>query len=419
MAFVNAGGLPLLHGAKAFVTGNALNAHTCDSRPAASAGGIRMLVEDGEFSSAKNNKWRENIFTGGIPGGEVFYRDWIANGMKDNIPDLPDKLQPTSEPQVKPKKSLGILGKLDRMEFLKGFVNATNFTEPQAKGPKSPLSSSDGSLLPGPAKVNPPERSTRGVQEFRAADPSTYSIPRQGTGSSPPESATSRSALKIGGKVINRSSTPSTRASDSTSQGARAPPSRTQMPRGQTSTQTEPKQPVDTSYPTFPSVPATPDYLEWARNPPPRYEGPVLVTPEMVQAAKEQAENEADPEAPNEALYAPYFPRETRNLAPEIKMQYNNDPKTDFISMAMTRVTAKASDRFFPKERAGKAPVIKIFYTGSLSTASVSVAMEDIEPFPGFTPPAPKGEATASLVEGSGGGLKLDFTVDGESISPY
>lgn len=394
MAFVNAGAQALFQSSSAFVAGNAVSARRGSARTAHAATSTRMLVEDGEFSSAKNTKWRENLFTGGIPGGEVFFRKWVEDGMKDKIPDLPEKLQASSQPRQKPEKDRGILGALDRMEFIKGFVNADNFTQPQATGPKSPVSSSYGSNLPGPGNVNPPAKSSAAVKEFRPSDSATFSIPTQATGSKPSASATARSGIKIGGKVVNSSQT------SSASRG----------------TPTTSKKPMDTSYPKFASTPVNPNYLEWARNPPPRFEGPVVVTPEMIAAAKEQEDREADPEAPDESLFAKYFPRETRNLAPEIKMSCENDLKKDFISVAMTPVEARATDIYFPKERAGKAPVIKIFYTGSLATASVSVSMEDIDPVPSITLPVPKGEATASLVEGPGGGLKLNFSVDGESV---
>jgi hypothetical protein len=117
----------------------------------------------------------------------------------------------------------------------------------------------------------------------------------------------------------------------------------------------------------------------------------------------------ADLEAPDEALYAPYFPAAVRNLAPEISLVCQRNVFTDRVSVAMTEVTAKATDVHFPKWYSGKAPVINIFY-GSAATSGVSVSMDDIQAIPAYVAPSRPGLPDVALVAGTGGGLKINIT---------
>ena len=120
---------------------------------------------------------------------------------------------------------------------------------------------------------------------------------------------------------------------------------------------------------------------------------------------------------PNPSLYEKYFPADRVNRAPEIIIEYYKKTSNQLkhrVGVAMREVTASPADLYFPKEMKGKAPVINIFYSGNLSTASVTVAMKDIEGLPPLVSPQPDGETVTSLVPGPGGGLKLDFAVQGQ-----
>jgi len=44
--------------------------------------------------------WK-NLFAGGFPGGEFFYKKWIGEGAKDTVPNLDDELQPSATPVPK------------------------------------------------------------------------------------------------------------------------------------------------------------------------------------------------------------------------------------------------------------------------------------------------------------------------------
>lgn len=75
------------------------------------------------FGKSGKSLWKENLFTGGFPGGEMFFRTWLDEGMMRDVPDLPDSLQPkTAYKPKKKKESGGILEKLDAMEFFKDFI---------------------------------------------------------------------------------------------------------------------------------------------------------------------------------------------------------------------------------------------------------------------------------------------------------
>ncbi len=98
-----------------------------------------------------------------------------------------------------------------------------------------------------------------------------------------------------------------------------------------------------------------------------------------------------------------------------ISIVYEKDLYKDRVSMAMGEVSADASDVHYPKYRKNMAPIIKIDYNGSsLAGAGISVSMAEIEPLPPTAPPVADGETVTKLVPGVGGGLKLEFEVQGE-----
>lgn len=74
------------------------------------------------FGKSGKSLWKENLFTGGFPGGEMFFRTWLDEGMMRDVPDLPDSLQPKTKYKPKKQKKEGILGKLDATEFFKDFI---------------------------------------------------------------------------------------------------------------------------------------------------------------------------------------------------------------------------------------------------------------------------------------------------------
>lgn len=127
---------------------------------------------------------------------------------------------------------------------------------------------------------------------------------------------------------------------------------------------------------------------------------------------EEEAVDEDVP--PSESLYSKWFPANHRNLAPVISMVSEGDFNKDRVSVAMTEICANAADVHFPKEYSGKAPLISISYNGNLATASITVQMADVNPLPTIAPPVANGETITKLVPGAGGGLKLDFEVQGE-----
>lgn len=240
---------------------------------------IRMAAdtdtkESPAFGKAGKSQWKENPFTGGMPGGEAFYKAWVEDGMTKDVPDMPEFMQSRSEFKPVVEKKKGVMAMLDRTEFFKGF---------------------------------------------------------------------------------SRSESDADEVSDEPSQEGSATSAETAV---------SPQAPGD--------------------------------------------------EAPDEALYAPYFPASVRNLAPEINMTYAKDFFKDRVSLAMTEVTASPADVYFPKEMKNKAPMIDINYTGNLSTSSVTVCLAPVDGLPTLPPPAKTGDAVTSLVSGPGGGLKLSYDVVGE-----
>eukprot|EP00177_Eucheuma_denticulatum_P007965 GFKZ01014507.1.p2 GENE.GFKZ01014507.1~~GFKZ01014507.1.p2 ORF type:complete len:272 (-),score=47.82 GFKZ01014507.1:1632-2447(-) len=119
---------------------------------------------------------------------------------------------------------------------------------------------------------------------------------------------------------------------------------------------------------------------------------------------------EDDP-VPDESLYKMYYPASIRYKAPEIDIVYGG--AYDKVGVAMTGVTATASEVYFPRESQGKAPVIEIFYNGTMASAYVKMSMQDIDGLPTLPPPPKEGDAVTKLVPGRGGGLKLEFSVEG------
>jgi hypothetical protein len=94
-----------------------------------------MLIENGMVTSTSGSKWKENLFTGGIPGGEEFYRKWIEEGAKGNFDDMPDYLQPSAKRIELPKKAPGLVERLNKMEFFKGFSKKSDSTPAPAPVP--------------------------------------------------------------------------------------------------------------------------------------------------------------------------------------------------------------------------------------------------------------------------------------------
>lgn len=99
--------------------------HKTGHRPRTRTARLRMAVKedpDSLWTSVGKTKFKENIFTGGLPGGEAFYRAWIADGMEKDVPDVPASYQPKAA--YKPKKEVkkGVLADLDKTEFFDGFT---------------------------------------------------------------------------------------------------------------------------------------------------------------------------------------------------------------------------------------------------------------------------------------------------------
>lgn len=225
----------------------------------------------GEYGKAGKSMWKENYFTGGMPGGEAFYLAWIKDGMTKDVPDMPDSLQARSEYTAPDTEKKGLLGMLDRTEFFSNFI---------------------GQKEQEPVEVD-------------STDPSV-------------------TAVAV-------------------------------------------------------SVPKPED-------------------------------------GPDPALFEQYYPEATRYLAPEININYEKNFLRDRVSLAMTEVTASATDVYFPKDTKGKAPIIEIFYNGRIGSAGVSVKFDHVEGLPTLPPPASAGQAVTTLVPGPGGGLKLNYAVDGAVI---
>lgn len=93
--------------------------------------------ESPAYGKAGDSMWKENPFTGGIPGGETFYRSWIESGMKGDFPDLPDSLQPKTDFNPPSEEADGLLAKLDEIEFFPKFVSKKTKELPIEQSPSA------------------------------------------------------------------------------------------------------------------------------------------------------------------------------------------------------------------------------------------------------------------------------------------
>lgn len=111
--------------------------------------GIRMagLTDKERKSFAKvggASKWRENLFTGGFPGGEAAFQAWMEEGMKGEVEDLPDYLQPTKsfEKSSDSRAIPTVLETAEKAEFFKTFKDAVSSAvskEAPADGEEAPV----------------------------------------------------------------------------------------------------------------------------------------------------------------------------------------------------------------------------------------------------------------------------------------
>ena len=123
----------------------------------------------------------------------------------------------------------------------------------------------------------------------------------------------------------------------------------------------------------------------------------------------------AEPDIPDDTSYAKYFLKEKRNFAPNIVLLNDKDSEKRRVSVAMAEVTAHFSERFFSKEISGKAPIIDIQYSPRYPfSGSVSIKFASVQGPPTLVGPQAPGETVTKMVQGSGGGLKLEFAVEGE-----
>ncbi|PXF49306.1 hypothetical protein BWQ96_00880 [Gracilariopsis chorda] len=98
--------------------------HKSNQRPRTRTARVRMAVKedsDSLWTSVGKTKFKENVFTGGMPGGEAFYRAWIEDGMEKDVPDVPSGFQPKAAFKPKEEVKTGILADLDKTEFFEGF----------------------------------------------------------------------------------------------------------------------------------------------------------------------------------------------------------------------------------------------------------------------------------------------------------
>lgn len=263
-------------------------------RAAAVAGRVRMDSNSTDsddpkpYGSAGKSQWKDNLFVGGFPGGESFFKKWVEEGLSGDVPDIPKAFQPSSE--FKPKKAIkeGLLNALDKIEFFQGLEDLV-----------SDIDDEDD------------EEEKEGSSQVK-------------------KSSTSGNAPKSYAVEVDEEDTPS---------------------------------------------------------------------------------GGLDSEVPDKSLYEKYFPDEYRNKAPEIIIDYNKNSR-DRVGVAMTPVTASHTDLYYPKEMKNKAPIIDIYYTGSLKNAFVQVSFREVIP-PSKLPDTPtKGSVVTTMKEGSGGGLKLDISIN-------
>lgn len=120
----------------------------------AAAGRVRMDATNSpdpddpkEWGSAGKTPWKDNMFVGGFPGGEGFFKKWVEEGLSGDVPDIPKAFQPTSE--FKPKKIVkeGFLAALDKLEFfedLKDMIISDDDDEEDGDEEQGQYASSNG-----------------------------------------------------------------------------------------------------------------------------------------------------------------------------------------------------------------------------------------------------------------------------------
>lgn len=315
-------------------------------RPASSSRGPTMGMTEKEKKSFApiwgGSAWREDVFTGGFPGGEANFQKWLEEGATGEVADLPDYLQPKDN-KAPPKMPAG-LSEEQKKSFAK-IWGSSEWREDVFTGGFPGGEANFQKWLEAGGKADVPD-----LPDFLQ-----------------PKSESSAKAGKtsvIGG-VMDM-------LSDTFGGGKK-------------------------------------DGVEVA-------DGGVAV------AAPPQTSVEpgvADSDAPSEALYSMYYPEATRNLAPFISIIDERAFAKDKVGVSMQEVTASAVDVHFPKQTKNKAPIITVDYSGNLATASVSVAMKEIEPLPTPAAPVAKGETVTTLVAGRGGGLRLQFDVEGEGPASF
>ncbi len=136
MAFVSATGSSVLARQSGF-----RGTQQCARRSSATAGGIRMAgLTDKERKSfgkvGAGSQWRENVFVGGFPGGEEGFRDWVDKGMKDDVPDVPEFLQPKTEfkNSVDSRAKPGVLSLVEKVNFFPNILG-TKESEDEEEAP--------------------------------------------------------------------------------------------------------------------------------------------------------------------------------------------------------------------------------------------------------------------------------------------
>lgn len=82
---------------------------------------------------AGQSQWKENLFAGGFPGGEAFFKKWIDEGMDGDVPDMPKSMQPSAEFKPTSVPRTGVLADLDKTEFFKDFVGKETEEDEEAE----------------------------------------------------------------------------------------------------------------------------------------------------------------------------------------------------------------------------------------------------------------------------------------------
>lgn len=100
--------------------------------------------ESGPLGIVGKSLWKENMFAGGFPGGEAFFKKWVEEGALGDIPDVPKAMQPSSDFVPKVLEKTGVLAALDKLEFFGDFLtdnepdeNEQTMKEEKGSKPKS------------------------------------------------------------------------------------------------------------------------------------------------------------------------------------------------------------------------------------------------------------------------------------------